>query len=124
MNRLNSIFKYIKPFPKLVAAYSVANVLSALFSVVSLGLLGSFLGLIFKQTDVQSTAAKSGFMYDLNPLNRFNEWVANVIKETNAIHPGSNEGEIKVLGIICLVVLTSIILKNVFVYLSMYYLNP
>ncbi len=124
MKRLNTIYKYIKPYPKLIAAYSVSNILSALFSVVSLGLLGSFLGLIFKQTDAPSTINKTGLMYKLNPLNQFNDWVAHIIKETNAQHPGTNEGEIKVLGIICLVVLVSIILKNLFVYLSMYYLNP
>jgi len=43
MKSLRTIFRYIKNYPGLVSAYFSFNILSALFSVASLGLLAPFL---------------------------------------------------------------------------------
>jgi subfamily B ATP-binding cassette protein MsbA len=72
--------------------------------------------LIFKQGDVLKTAAGTGFFNRINPVNYFKEWISGLLSE-----PGGN---IKALIIICVVVFISIILKNLFAYLSMYFLNP
>ena len=115
MKSLRTIFKYIKNYPRLVISYFGFNILSAIFGVLSLGLLSPFLMLIFKQGDAFK-AAGTGFFNNINPVNHFKEWLYKVIAE-----PGGN---IKALIVICLVVFTAIILKNVFAYLSMYFLNP
>ena len=117
MKSLRTIFRYIAQYPKLVTAYFSFNILSALFSVISLGLLSPFLLLIFKKENtfkVVNTRA-SNFSH-LNPINYFKQWLYQIIQ--------SPKGEIKALAFICIVVLVSIILKNIFLYLSMYYLNP
>src|SRR5919112_1180971 len=117
MKSLRVIFKYVSNYPRLVFAYFGFNILSALFSVISLGLLSPFLLLIFKKQDTLKQVADSNtFLSGVNPINSFKEWLYRVIQT-----PG---GEIRALGVICLVVLLSIILKNVFLYLSMYFLNP
>ncbi len=97
-----------------MATYFGFNILSALFSVFSLGLLGPFLMLLFKQGDVlkTSTAVSSGW----NPISRFSAWFTQLLNS-----PG---GAGKALTIICLVMLCAILLKTFFSYLSTYFLNP
>jgi len=116
MKSLRTIFKYIKKYPRLVISYFGFNILSAVFGVLSLGLLSPFLMLIFKQGDAFKSVTGSGFFSRINPINYFKEWLYELINE-----PGGN---IKALMLICIVVFTAIILKNLFAYLSMYFLNP
>lgn len=116
MKSLRTIFRYIGKYPKLILAYFTFNILSALFSVVSLGLVSPFLLLIFKKQDTFKAISQSNnFLTRHNPITYFKDWLFQIIK---------TDGEIPALGIICLVVLLSFILKNVFLYLSMYFLNP
>src|SRR5688572_29247310 len=115
MKSLKTIFRYIRKYPGLVATYFGFNILSAIFSVFSLGLLGPFLMLLFKQGDVlktQTSASRAGW----NPLNRFSEWFTELLNS-----PG---GTNKALTMICLVMFAAILLKTFFSYLSMYFLNP
>ena len=117
MKSLRPIFRYISKYPKLIVAYFSFNILSSVFSVISLGLLSPFLLLIFKKEDtLNAVASTNTFFARINPVNKFKETLYQVIH--------SPDGDIKALGIICSVVLLSIILKNIFLYLSMYYLNP
>lgn len=116
MKSLRTVFKYVKKYPRLLISYFGFNILSAIFGVLSLGLLSPFLMLIFKQGDVFQSASKKGFFNSINPVNYFKEWLYKVINE-----PGGN---IKALMVICLVVFGAIMLKNIFAYLSMYFLNP
>ncbi|MEO6329212.1 MAG: ABC transporter ATP-binding protein [Ginsengibacter sp.] len=117
MKSLRTIFKYVAQYPKLVAAYFSFNILSSLFSVISLGLLSPFLLLIFKKDNTFKVATNSVNAFSrYNPINYFKEWLYRIM--------GSPNGEIRALAFICIVVLISILLKNLFLYLSMYYLNP
>jgi ATP-binding cassette, subfamily B, bacterial MsbA len=116
MKSLQTIFKYVKNYPSLVASYFSFNILSAIFSVISLGLLAPFLMLIFDQGDSLKGVTASGAISHYNPVNYLKEWIYGVIQT-----PG---GKIKALLVICLVVFAAILLKNLFAYLSMYFLNP
>ncbi len=116
MKSLRSVFRYIKKYPRLVTSYFSFNILSAIFGVISLGLLSPFLMLIFNQGDVFKNITQKGLANRINPVNYFKEWLYEVIQ--------SPEGKIKALMIICIVVFISILLKNLFAYLSMYFLNP
>jgi subfamily B ATP-binding cassette protein MsbA len=99
-----------------VTAYFGFNILAAIFGVLSLGLLSPFLMLIFKQGDAFKAFSGAGFMGKYNPVN----YVKNYLYQTMS-EPG---GDIKALVFICLIVFVSILLKNLFAYLSMYFLNP
>ncbi len=114
MKSLKTIFRYVKKYPGLVATYFAFNILSALFSVFSLGLLGPFLLLLFKQGDVLKTQAKVSSSW--NPISRFSEWFTHLLNS-----PGGTD---KALTIICLVMFCAILLKTFFSYLSNYFLNP
>jgi len=115
MKSLFTIFKYIRKYPRLVASYFASNILSALFGVVSLGLVSPFLMLLFKQGDAFSFIPQKGIS-SLNPINQLKQW----LYEVTAV-PG---GSLKALSVICLIIFIAIVAKNFFVYLSMYFLNP
>ncbi len=117
MKSLRAIFRYVSKYPKLIFAYFSFNVLSNLFSVISLGLLSPFLLLIFKKKDtLEAVTVNASFTARLNPVNLLKVWLNEMMQ--------SPHGEIKALAIICLLVLFAIILKNVFLYLSIYYITP
>lgn len=117
MKSLRVIFRYVSKYPRLIFAYFGFNVLSNLFSVISLGLLSPFLLLIFKKNDsLVPVSAATGFFSRLNPVNFLKVWLYDTIQSPN--------GDIKALGIICLLVLGAIILKNIFLYLSVYFITP
>jgi ABC-type multidrug transport system fused ATPase/permease subunit len=114
MRSLSVIFSYIKKYPKLVFGYFSLNILSALFSVVSLAMLAPFLTLIFglqQAGAIQPSRFRLGHLTDLlysqlSPLT------------------SDDKGKITALAIICIIVVTAIVLKNVFLYCSLYLLTP
>jgi len=114
MKSLRIIFSYIKNYPKLVIGYFSLNILSALFSLISLAMLAPFLTLIFGlQGDggIQTSRFKLGNLSDL-------------LYNQLTILTASEQGKIKGLGIICIVLVTAIMLKNLFLYFSLYLLTP
>lgn len=115
MKSLKTIFKYVKHYPSLIVAYFSFNILSAIFGVLSLGMISPFLTLIFKQDNnfAVVTDQKSG---GFNAINYFKEKLYLLLQE-----PGGN---VKALLILCVVIFVAIILKNLFSYLSTYFLNP
>ncbi len=117
MKSLRTIFRYVAKYPKLIYAYFGFNILSNLFSVVSLGLLSPFLLLIFKKQNTLGAVEESNnFFSRINPINQFKIWLYHVVQS-----PG---GEVKALGMICILILSFIVLKNIFLYLSIYVLTP
>ena len=68
MKSLRIIFSYIKKYPKLVIGYFSLNILSALFSLISLAMLAPFLTLIFGlqgNDGIQTSRFKLGNLSDL-----------------------------------------------------------
>ncbi len=113
MKSLRTIFRYVSKYPKLIFTYFTFNILSNLFSVVSLGLLSPFLFLIFKKENKLGNLTTSiGF----HPMDEFKLWMVHLIQG-----PG---GEIRALGVICILIVIFILLKNLFLYLSIYILTP
>jgi subfamily B ATP-binding cassette protein MsbA len=114
MKSLGVIFNYIKKYPRMVTGYFILNILSAFFSLVSLAMLAPFLTLIFglQQSDgVQSSRFKLGELSDQ---------LYNTLSELTQ----TPEGRIQALAIICIIVICTIVLKNIFLYSAMYVLTP
>jgi len=116
MKSLRTIIRYVRKYPGLVATYFTFNILSSVFGLVSLGLLSPFLMLIFKQGDAFKSVNTGGWMNQINPVTHFKEWLYDVIQQ-----PGGN---VRALMVICFLVFGAVMLKNLFAYLSMYFLNP
>ena len=117
MKSLRTIFRYVGKYPKLIFAYFGCNILSNIFSVVSLGLLSPFLLLIFKKQDtLANVSSNTGFLSRINPINFFKEWLNQTLQTPN--------GDIKGLAAICILIVTFILLKNIFLYMAIYFLTP
>ena len=108
MKNFFRIFKYIRIPKNKLALYLFYALLSTLFSLLSINALAPFMNIIFKaDSGMPNIKSKS--------LGRFNDFFQLLI---------NNHGPLYALGIICLVMVISIILKNVFVYLSLYVSTP
>ncbi|WP_336515282.1 ABC transporter ATP-binding protein [Pollutibacter soli] len=114
MKSLRTIFRYVSKYPKLVGLYFTLNLLSAFFSLISLTLLAPFLALIFgvqQDNKIMTSKFRLGTITD--------DFYALLTRLTS-----TDTGKIKALGFLCLIVLAAILLKNLFLYLSMYVLTP
>lgn len=118
MKKYRRIFTYLASYKVDILIYFLCTVLSIFFSIVSIGMLMPFLELIFNGD--QSGVA--GLMKNTtNPVVKYiRDFLVNSIAEGGSI----TAGKIKTLGLICILIILSIFLKNLFLYLSYYVLNP
>lgn len=115
MNKFASIFKYIKHKKTDFILYLFFNVLSVIFSVLSLGAIGPFMKLLFKKEGL--AIKKPVFQFSSKGIyNEVNYWLSQVMEK-----PGGGQ---KALIYLCLVVLVSVFFKNLFLYLGARVLVP
>ena len=105
MKNFFRIFKYIHIPKDRLALYLFYTVLSTLFSLLSINALAPFLNIIFRPE--LGIKAKD--------LGRFGSIFQLIIKKHDNLYA---------VGIICIIMVFSILLKNVFVYLSIYVSTP
>jgi len=110
MKQYARIFGYLKQYRGKIILYFLFTLLSIVFSIVSLGMLMPFLQLIFLGKN-NSITADSG-----NPVIEF--------VNTRLLQSIENNGMVTTLLLICILMLGFILLKNIFLYLSYYILNP
>lgn len=105
MKKYSRIFGYLRNHRGKLVLYFLCTVLATLFGVISIGMLSPFFGLIF---DTGSTPGTS--MVRTNVLGSY---ISNFLERT--IEDG---GKSAGLTAICLLIIISTILKNLFLYLS------
>ena len=114
MRSLVTIFQYIKRYPALISSYFFFNILSAVFSIISLVMLAPFLQVIFNVTATFNNQITSRFA--IGPIGTFYDWLTRLVN--------TDDGKVKALAAICIVVVIAITFKNLFAYLALYFLNP
>lgn len=110
MKQYARIFQYLKAYKGKIVLYFLFTLLGIVFSIVSVGMLMPFLQLIFNNDHSGVTSGSKNVV-----IQWINEYLDN-LKNT--------KGPIPTLGFICVLMMSSIILKNLFIYLSYYVLNP
>jgi subfamily B ATP-binding cassette protein MsbA len=108
MKQYSRIFQYLGAFKGKIFLYFLFTLLSILFSIVSIGMLMPFLQLIFTG---EGTIKSSS-----NPAIK---WINDLL--ASAV---DTKDKIKTLGFISILMVSFIFLKNLFLYLSYYILNP
>ncbi|MDP9230202.1 MAG: ABC transporter transmembrane domain-containing protein, partial [Bacteroidota bacterium] len=118
MKKYSRIFKYLGHKKGQIVLYFLFIVLSIVFSIVSVGMLMPFMELIFNGDQ----SGVGGLMKETN--NPVIKYIRNFL--LNSINEGQTalDGKLRTLGFICIVIIVSILLKNLFLYLSYYVLNP
>lgn len=114
MKRFAIIFEYLKDQKSKLALYLGFNLLSILFSIVSLAMLAPFLNLLFGSEAPLDSKPAFSFNSDA-VINSLKYYIGQLIKEN---------GQVYALGMICVVILISIFFKNLFLYLSLRVLAP
>lgn len=110
MKQYARIFSYLKHYKSKIALYFLCIILSILFSIVSFGMLAPFFDLIFKGDS--SSMAKT---IDNPAMESLRNLMVNQVGKLTAVGA---------LALICIIIVISILLKNLFLYFSFYILNP
>ena len=117
MKKYARLFKYLKFYKGNIVLYFVFTIFSIVFSLVSLGTLPFFLRLIFSQ-EALVTTPPDGINSSNDLIQFINYQISNLIATNGA------NGAIIALGYICVIIIITVFLKNVFLYLSYYVLAP
>ena len=110
MKRYSRIFNYLKSYKPAIVQYLVTILLSIFFSVLSLAMLFPFLQLLFGVNQSTNIKSNSNFV-----MQWVNDYLGNLIK---------NGDSFSALGIVCILIVVTIFLKNMFLYLSFRTLGP
>lgn len=113
MKKFFRIISYIKEYKGQMAWYSLFITLSIVFSLFSLGMLTPFLDLIFGKSDMISLPVQTVHPSGIKEI--IYGFLQNKIAQF---------GKSYALGWICLFIIISIFFKNLFLYLSYYFLAP
>jgi subfamily B ATP-binding cassette protein MsbA len=116
MKQYARIFRYLKAYKAKITLYFFSTFLSIFFSIVSIGMLMPFLNLIFNDPRPECASCNNTMKGSSNfIIQGVNDFLYNSVAQ---------KGKITTLGIICLLMVSFIIFKNLFLYLSYYILNP
>jgi ATP-binding cassette, subfamily B, bacterial MsbA len=113
MKKYARVFSYLLPFKGKMVLYTVFILLSILFSIVSIGMLMPFFDLIFNGDKAETASLFTG---KESAVTRFmKELLVGLVK---------NNGKTGALAWLCVIIIVSILFKNLFLYLSYYVLTP
>lgn len=111
MKRYSRIFRYLASYKGSIVWYLFTTLMAIAFSVISLGMLFPFMQLLFKV----NTSATEVTSQSKNDLMR---WVNEHLTELIKVDP------LYALGVVCLMIIVSILLKNLFLYLAARTMGP
>lgn len=110
MKKYSRIFRYLKQYRFQIVLYFICITLSIVFSVVSLGMLAPFFDLIFMGNE-------------MGMVPKADSPVTAYIRKLLLLWAGDLNPK-GALAFICIIIVVSIFLKNLFLYLSFNILNP
>jgi subfamily B ATP-binding cassette protein MsbA len=114
MKKFIRIISYIKEYKAYMSLYTLFISLSIVFSLFSLSMLVPFMDLIFGSSEL-SGVVKATTTNNASLKDSLYTFLQNNIAQY---------GKVAALGWICFGIITAVLLKNVFLYLSFYFLAP
>ena len=118
MKKYSRIFGYLGNYKSGIFLYFLFIILSVAFSIISVGMIMPFLELIFNG----DKSSMGNLMKETN--NPVLKYIRDALLDSINNSKDKTSGLLKTLGFICIVIVVSIFLKNLFLYLSYYVLNP
>lgn len=115
MKKYSRVFHYLGQYRGKVLLYFLVTILAIIFSLFSFALIYPFLDVIFNGQG--SAVIKDTDPDKLNLLDMMKNYMMRIIST-------SKMSSTYLLGITCLVMIGAIFFKNLFIYLSLYILNP
>lgn len=112
MKKFSRIFRYIGRYRAKLFLYFLLTILSTVFSVVSIGMLGPFMQIIF------TPETPAGPACDCAPKAAQQSNAAGAFINDIITHYKHANGPLAAVAIICVFIITATVLKNLFLYLS------
>ena len=114
MKSFKHILQLLSNYKAYVVLNLIFNAIAIVFSLVSLTMVGPFLGILFDKIEIVKTAPELAFNVE-SVVQYFNYKLANVIDQS---------GKTKGLLFICLLVAVVFAVKNIFRYLALFIMAP
>lgn len=111
MKDIRRLLTYIKPYSHLVYSSIVCHILMALFTVISIPLIIPFFQVLFSRTPVNVTVPNS--KWDL--IGWLEYYFVGILEDY---------GTDKAIVFVCVAIVITFLLKNIFRYLAMYFMVP
>ena len=112
MNLFRRIFKYVKPYTKQLILANVFTILVVIFSLLSVLMLFPFIDLLFNDAPKTVSEKTITSIFDLKDI--ITVYFAKIV---------SNYDKLDVLKYLCLLILITFFLKNLFTYLQTYFMS-
>ena len=110
------LLRYYRPYKKLLVLAVLSNLLMSLFMIVSIPVLQPFLQILFNPGELQERSPSDAPLDGIRGLEQsINGFFADLIRE---------QGQEKALLIVCIFLVLTFLGKNLFRYLSLYFLAP
>jgi subfamily B ATP-binding cassette protein MsbA len=114
MKKLSRLLKYLSAHKGQIGLYFLCNLLSILFGLISFTMMIPVLNILF-QTGAEIMPQAQARPMSLNFIQQAMDFFKNLIQQ---------QDKSTALAYICITVVVFTVLKNVFLYLSLYILNP
>jgi len=111
MKKFQVILQYLSRYRGKIVVYMIFNILSIVFGLISLGMLSPFLSILFGQDGGQGQSVT----LNTNAIGGLKDILSNVVQHSD---------KSTALLVICLLIIISTILKNLFYYWSSYISSP
>ncbi len=113
MKKISGLLAYLADYKGKIAVYCVSSLLSILFGVLTITMIGPVLQVLFQTggTVVGSSASPAV----TNGIGSVSAYIKKIIAEG---------GQVTALAYVCVTVVVFTVLKNLFLYISVYTLNP
>ena len=115
MNSFRDMFSYITPYKGRVALNVICNILMVIFSVFSITLIIPFLNIILDQAELVTIKPEISYFDIESIVDSFGYYFSQIIIE---------QGKQKALGIVLTAILVTYFFRNVFRYLSLFFITP
>ena len=112
MNLFRRIFKYVKPYTKQLILANVFTILVVIFSLLSVLMLFPFIDLLFNDSPKAVSEKTITSVFDLKDI--ITVYFAEIV---------SSYDKLDVLKYLCLLILITFFLKNLFTYLQTYFMS-
>jgi subfamily B ATP-binding cassette protein MsbA len=113
MRKYSRIFVYLKDYKLAIAAYIIFTLLSIVFGIVSLAMFAPFLQVLFGVNEGSSVMVGSPGKF--SPIELLKDKVGELINSGDKLHA---------LAMVCVLIIVSIVLKNIFLYMASRSLMP
>ena len=115
MKKISRLFRYLADYKGKVALYFGSNILGIVFGLLTITMIGPVLQVLFQSGGPAGQPNPTNILAAKNGISSISDYIKGIILA---------EGKVTALAYVCITVVIFTIFKNLFIYTSLYMLNP